>query len=256
MGSTAIVTCADTSTWQRQPTSCGAAPASSMLMLFDREWANIRVRTGGRSRPRTSSPPMRWWQRQHNTFIRRNREHGEWARTLILGNADRHHTDDVRLGVPLGVSAGVFDRSVELAHSGIRVARTGPSRHHLVLDVSGCCTRRVRPRQRSERCGAAQPARSLHRDDGPGRACPGAGADRHRSRPTRRRRRGSRLVHRARRGSRRPLAARDGEPLPAFSAWLRTHPIRRPHWRRSGAPSTLPERPATSTSKAEASSGR
>ena len=80
---------------------------------FDREGQHPR-RTGGRSRPRTSSPPMRWWQRQHNTFIRRNREHGEWAeRTLILRNADRHHTDDVRLGVPLGVSRRRSDRSVE-----------------------------------------------------------------------------------------------------------------------------------------------
>ena len=201
----------------------GSARQLDADAIFDREWANIRAAHGWAvaTEDLVAADALVAATAQH-AFIRRNREHGEWAeRTLILGNADRHpHPTTYGWACHWAFHTGAFDRSVELAHSGIRVA---PAPDH--PDTIWCWTYlaaalgRVRPRQRSERCGAAQPACSLHRDDGTGRACPGAGsADRHRSRhrpgPGDR---GPRLVHRARRGPRRPLAARHGEPLPGHA---------------------------------------
>ena len=151
-----IVTCADTSTWRRQPTSCGAAPASSMLMpIFDREWANIRAAHGWAvaTEDLVAADALVAATAQH-AFIRRNREHGEWAeRTLSLGNADRHpHPTTYGWASHWAFHAGhvrPVRRARATRHQ--RCSGTGPSRHHLVLDVPGRCTRRVRTRQRSER---------------------------------------------------------------------------------------------------------
>ena len=93
--------------------------------IFDREWANIRAAHGWAvaTEDLVAADALVAATAQH-TFIRRNREHGEWAeRTLSLGNAGRHpHPTTYGWACHWAFHTGTFDRSVEHAHRGIGVA--------------------------------------------------------------------------------------------------------------------------------------
>ena len=242
----------------------GSARQLDADAVFDREWANIRAAHGWAvaTEDLVAGDALVAATAQH-AFIRRNREHGEWAeRTLILGNADRHpHPTTYGWACHWAFHTGAFDRAVELAHSGIGVA---PAPDHpdtiwcwtylaaalgasgRASEASGAVLRNLRAActATTEPVAHARALTSLI-DTAHGER-PGTGG------------RGPRLVHRARRGSRAPpRCSRWRASTAASTAWPRTHPIAQAalaSFRR--ASSTSPVRPATSTSKAEASSGR
>ena len=93
--------------------------------IFDREWANIRAAHSWAvaTEDLLAADALVAATAQH-AFIRRNREHGEWAeRTLSLANADRHpHPTTYGWASHWAFHVGTFDRSVEHAHSGIHLA--------------------------------------------------------------------------------------------------------------------------------------
>ena len=93
--------------------------------LFEREWANIRAAHAWAvaTNDLVAADLLVATTAQH-AFIRRNREHGEWAdRTLTLESADGHpNPTTYGWACHWAFHAGDFERSIELAHRGIRVA--------------------------------------------------------------------------------------------------------------------------------------
>jgi len=93
--------------------------------IFDREWANIRAAHAWAvaTNDVIAADALVAATAQH-AFILRNREHGEWAeRTLFLEDGDRHpHPTTYGWACHWAFHAGAFERSIELAHLGIRLA--------------------------------------------------------------------------------------------------------------------------------------